>query len=424
MRIAIAAPLRTVVGGAETYLRALMPALMARGHQVALLYEQDAGDPRMHVDLGLDISKWQLRRNGGLPPGLVRWRPDVVYAQGLGFSESEDALLDAYPAALFVHAHRGTCISGSKTHAFPEMRECERTLGPGCLAYYFVRRCGGLNPVTTASLYARERGHKRRMARYRAVFVASRHMEHELVHNGIPGKHIHRNPIPPYEAVPLGSPPKERPRTDTILYVGRLVRSKGCHHLIEAMPRVRATLRRPLRLVVAGAGPMEEELRAQARRTDADIEFVSWIDARRRQTLMEAADLLVLPTLMPETFGMVGVEAGCAGLPTVAYAMGGVAEWLEPGVSGEFASADPPTTASLAEAMVRALRDPEHHLRLRNGAWEMARSITAEGHAARLERVLERISRPSEGPMVPARKVVRLDIVQDYIPSLLEFRAR
>ncbi|WP_394832061.1 glycosyltransferase family 4 protein [Pendulispora rubella] len=424
MRIVIAAPVRTIVGGAETYLRALMPALLARGHQVALLYERDAGDPTMHIDRGLDIPRWQTRGESALPAGLIRWQPDVVYAQGLGFSEVEDALLEAYPAALFVHAHRGTCISGSKTHAFPEMRECERTLGPGCLAYYFARRCGGLNPVTTVSLYARERGHRRRMARYRAVFVASRHMEHELVHNGIPGRQIHRNPIPPYEAVPISRPPQERSPTNTILYVGRLVRSKGCHHLIEAMPRVCAKLGRPLRLVVAGSGPAEEEFQAQARRTNADIQFVSWVDARTRQTLMEAADLLVLPTLMPETFGMVGVEAGCAGLPTVAYAMGGVAEWLEPGVSGEFAHADPPTSASLAEAMVRALRDPVHHLRLRNGAWEMARTITSEEHLGRLERVLERISQASEVRVMPKRKFVRLDVVQDYIPSLLEFRAR
>ena len=70
-----------------------------------------------------------------------------------------------------------------------------------------------------------------------------------------------------------------------------------------------------------------------------------------------------------------GVEAGCVGLPAVAFAVGGIPDWLIPGKSGELAPGDPPTADGLALAIVRALADPTHLQRLRIGAWEVARTF-------------------------------------------------
>jgi glycosyltransferase involved in cell wall biosynthesis len=82
------------------------------------------------------------------------------------------------------------------------------------------------------------------------------------------------------------------------------------------------------------------------------------------------------------------VEAGGVGLPSVAFAVGGIPDWCEPGESGELAPGNPPTPEGLAEALVRALADPGHHARLREGAWRMARRFNAEAHVDALSALL------------------------------------
>ncbi len=47
-----------------------------------------------------------------------------------------------------------------------------------------------------------------------------------------------------------------------------------------------------------------------------------------------ACHLVVMPSIAPESFGLVGVEAMSFGKPVVAFAAGGITEWLEDGVTG------------------------------------------------------------------------------------------
>jgi glycosyltransferase involved in cell wall biosynthesis len=108
---------------------------------------------------------------------------------------------------------------------------------------------------------------------------------------------------------------------------------------------------------------------------------------------MRQADLLAVPSVWPEPFGLVGIEAGSIGLPAVAYAVGGIPDWLLPGQSGEVAAADPPTVDGLADAIVRALADPGHYANLCRGAWEVAQRFTLDTHIAKLVPILEAAAR-------------------------------
>jgi glycosyltransferase involved in cell wall biosynthesis len=82
-------------------------------------------------------------------------------------------------------------------------------------------------------------------------------------------------------------------------------------------------------------------------------------------------------------------------LPAVAFAVGGITDWLLPGESGELAPASPPTAAALAAALGQALADPVRLNRLRHGAWEVAQRYTREGHVTALEAILEQARKAS-----------------------------
>ena len=199
MRILIAGHSGEVIGGAETYLRAVLPALAARGHQLALLHEQPIGHDLPRVDAWVrGMAVWCADgRPEDLPREAVDWSPDVVYVQGLRRPEREAALADRFPTVLYAHAYYGACISGAKRFARPFPRPCQRVLGPPCLALYLPRRCGGLNPISMWQAYGIQRKRQALLTRHRAVLVASRHMREEYRRHGVRDDRLHLAPLFP-----------------------------------------------------------------------------------------------------------------------------------------------------------------------------------------------------------------------------------
>ena len=390
LRILIATSHRQMAGGVEVYVRSVIRGLRERGHTLALLHEHPASPGTLTIDAQTpDIEHWCA---AGDPDSALRhaddWRPDVTYAQGLISSRLERALARRFPTVLFAHAYLGTCATGTKRHAVPNIAMCTRRFGPACLVLNYVRRCGGLDPLTLARLYRREADRGRLLQEVRAVVVASTHMMSEFRRHGVPAERLHTIPLPTGLLTPDKDPPRPRPLSGRVLWLGRATDLKGCDQVIDALPEAATRLGRPLRLTVAGDGPALDGWRALAARRDVAAEFVGWVDHERRVELLRSADLLAVPSLWPEPFGLVGIEAGCVGLPAVAYAVGGIPDWLRPGTTGELAPGDPPTTAGLRDAIVRALEDPAHHGRLRRGAWEMAQRFGMESHLAALIPIL------------------------------------
>jgi len=249
-----------------------------------------------------------------------------------------------------------------------------------------------LNPITAWARFQLQSEQLDLVARYRAVVAGSQHMCNELAKHGVDSARLHLATLFPPESHPDSSPPVMRQPTGKLLMVGRLVDVKGGRNLIEALPLASARLPYRLSLTIAGSGPEEAQLRTLAVSIGAEINFVGWVEGPRMDSLMREADLLAMPSLWPEPFGLAGLEAGCVGLPSVAYASGGVVDWLIAGESGEVAPADPPTPAGLADAIVRALAEPSHYQRLRHGAWEMSKRFTIEAHMDKLASIMERVA--------------------------------
>jgi glycosyltransferase involved in cell wall biosynthesis len=390
MRILIANSHCALVGGAERYLQMVMPELAHQGHTLGFVYEY-AGDPAAESidDSVSGLARWCLARMDAsdIASAVKNWKPDVVYLHGLQNGVLEAMLQTDYPCVFYGHNYHGTCATGRKCHMVPQPRPCGRKLGPMCVILHYPRRCGGLNPVTAWRDYQREVQINSRLGDYRAILVASSHMQQEFLRNGVNPDRLHLAPLPASESVP-DIPPQRRDQEGRLLFVGRLTDMKGVDHLIHAIPTAARRLQRNLVLTVAGDGPDRARLEDLARRSEVRVEFMGWVDAERRLAVMRRAELLVVPSVWPEPFGMVVIEAGSVGLPSVGYAVGGIPDWLITGQSGELAPGDPPTVEGLSEAIVRALADPDHYARLCCGAWDKARSFTLQGHMEKLGAIL------------------------------------
>lgn len=389
MRLLVANYHARPVGGVETYLRAVLPRLAAGAHTVGLL-TREGGDPG-HDGVPVDGVEW-LPDAGETPDALLataeRWQPDVIYTHGLGEPAFEARLAARFSTVAFMHNYGATCASGTKRHGAPYATPCARPLGAGCLALWIPRQCGGRNPVTMWRMYD-EATHRRSTLRTcHGVVVASAYMAGEMIRNGVVASRVHHVPLFPTALAPDPAPPAQRPLSGRLLFVGRLTELKGWRHLLNALPCAVAGLRRPLTLVVAGDGPDRNAFAAECARRNVPSEFHGWLYGSRLADQFRAADLLVVPSVWPEPFGLVGLEAASVGVPAVAFAVGGIPEWLEPGVNGELAPGQPPRSDALAEALVRTLADPDRWQRLRVGAWRTARRFTLDAHLDQLRPIL------------------------------------
>lgn len=132
---------------------------------------------------------------------------------------------------------------------------------------------------------------------------------------------------------------------DYYLVFGRVVPYKRVDLAVEACAQLRAAL------VVAGAGRALEAVRASAARlTPADgITFLGRVDEAERDELLGGARALLFPG--EEDFGIVPVEAQAAGVPVIAYAVGGASETVLDGRTGVLFPTQSPR--ALADAIGR-----------------------------------------------------------------------
>jgi glycosyltransferase involved in cell wall biosynthesis len=127
------------------------------------------------------------------------------------------------------------------------------------------------------------------------------------------------------------------------LAAGRLMWKKDHATLFRAF----ATLA-PATLLVAGEGPLADDLRRFAHKLSIDVRFLGRVDDM--PALMNAADALVLSSVV-EGLPMALLEAAASGLPAVTTDAGGAREIVVDGVTGFVAP--PGDSAALAAAMSR-----------------------------------------------------------------------
>jgi len=395
-------------GGIETYLQTVIPGLKSAGHEVSLCHEVDSHPARQRIDLPPEAPSWCVAQLGieRTLAAVRQWRPDVIYSHNVGSVELERELLKIAPAVFFAHAYYGTCISGTKTFKRPLARPCHRRFGWQCLVHFYPRRCGGMNPVTMLTLYRDQVRRLQSIQKYQAVITHSEYLRSEYVRHGVPAERVFSVPhcVAPLRSSSIQGSPKvagriaERDATWRLVFAGRMDEGKGGMVLIEALKLVRSAAGRSVELVFAGDGPQRRIWESAAAQLSGSIpgvrvEFAGWLGELELGKLFHASDLLVVPSVWPEPFGIVGVQAALEGLPAAAFAVGGIPAWLADGENGHLASPDPPTAEGLAQAIIKCLGDSEHYLNLCSGAAKMAGRFTVEAHVADLIRQLESASR-------------------------------
>ena len=383
MRILIANDSRIDGGGVGTYLASLITLLEMHGHAVALVHDGPddekaanrlrVGDAWSISDTGLDKALANVRA----------WQPDVCYSHNMHRLEVDERLAGEWPTVKMMHGYFGTCVSGQKAFSFPRVQACARHCGPACLGLYLPRRCGYRHPVAMMSQYAWAARQRALFDRYAAVVVASEHMRREYLAHGVrPDRTV---TIPLFAAATVSSTAGD---PIDVIFLGRLTRLKGCDALVQGIRGASDRLGRRLTLTIAGEGPERDALERLAASLDVPATFAGWVDDRAKADLLSRALVLAIPSLWPEPFGLVGLEAAAFGVPAVGFDVGGISTWLMNDVNGRLVSAATGADG-FGDAIAAILRDADYRARLSCGARGVAERFTAAAHLASLERVLQ-----------------------------------
>jgi colanic acid/amylovoran biosynthesis glycosyltransferase len=151
------------------------------------------------------------------------------------------------------------------------------------------------------------------------------------------------------------------PGGGTVVAIGRLVEKKGFAYLVEAAARLAASDAFE-RLVIAGDGPLAQELEDTARRLDVGgaVEFVQAWGPDEVRALIELADVLALPSVIAadgdrDAMPVVVKEALAMEVPVVTTDAVGLPEVVRP----EWGTMVPPRdAAALARALSETLALP------------------------------------------------------------------
>jgi glycosyltransferase involved in cell wall biosynthesis len=356
--VLIVTPRWTRDGGVAAHVQARAAALIDHGLEVRVLaarVEPVEGAPDVHVYHRPDLFNRDASIDMRLGDALA-FGPEIIHLHQFNHPSVVTIMRRTAPVVNSAHAY-SACMSG--VHYFRPGHTCTRAHGPGCVPNLLLRGCGH-------TAYPKELPTKYRRAGWalEALKVAdlaiaySSAVERHLDDNGI----VRRKLVPLFTTVEPNSDSVTRAASESavgdqparrrVVFAGRVVRPKGVHILIRAARHVDAEF------VICGDGRDLEAMRKLAHRLGVGekFDFKGWLSSDALAVELAGASVVAIPSIWPEPFGLVGIEALATGRPVIASLTGGITDWLEPGVTG--LGVRPGDSVQLSRALGDLLDDP------------------------------------------------------------------
>jgi glycogen synthase len=178
-----------------------------------------------------------------------------------------------------------------------------------------------------------------------------------------------------------------------LMYAGRLCAEKGVMVALQALALLVSRDARDVRLDVYGSGDprYQEQLRdyVRTRGLEGRVAFKGLVPRDELIRAYDCADVVLVPSLWEEPFGLVAVEAMARGVPVVASDVGALGAVICDGIDGHLVV--PGDANALAVAVSRLLDDPAQRRRIGEaGRQAVVERFTLDACAQRVEQHLER----------------------------------
>lgn len=350
-------------GGVVGVGRDLSRGLTALGYEVVMLEPQgnlDGATKATHID-GSSRDGYTLMTASGWPIRLTSVREHLYFELGNQFIS--EILDHSYINLVHIHhtitygsdiirvAHEHGCKVVVTLHDFwmfcaliqrltPQFKICG---GPGdgrrCKPCVESRYQG-----TEGEWAARIKGNVDVLNRYAdVIIVVSNDLREFAIGQGIDGAKIIIQHPSVFSIDTIWKSAQQLPRPLhagklTLAYVGNMLATKGAHILLEAIKELDKQTRQAVSVVIHGDGDPDykENLENIAKHiVGANIKIMGPYNAKQDLlNIFNSIDVVVIPSIWPETFGMVVEEAMAARVPVICSRIGGLQEHFFDGVQG------------------------------------------------------------------------------------------
>lgn len=375
-------------GGAEASVQFLKGELESRGHEVKV-FSSDQNGPLMFSDYQFKLIPqdspfrilhhlFYFRSYQAMRDIVKKFRPDLIHFHVVStFSPSVFYAIGNIPAVMTIHG--------------PD--EFTAKLLPWFLPAKMYRNASyELQDLTTAGklrfFYHR---HLQRPIyllgerRIRIFIAPSKYLASAIVddvpkrkilqiHNGID--------LPVYQPLP---------NNQRVLYVGRIEEVKGVRYLVQAFLSVLEKIPQA-ELHVVGDGTARNELENIVKKSGfADrIIFRGWV--RGRENVMREyanASIVIVPSIWPENFPTVCIEALSTGRPVIGTETGGVPELIKNGENGYIIP--PRNSVAIAETIINFFESGrEKQLTMSRAATQSVKQFNLKDFADTIEKLYKK----------------------------------
>ncbi len=361
-------------GGAETYLYNLIDMLKEKGHNVKTYFS--GNKPK----LSLFDSIFSIKNLIKSYKIMKEFSPDIVHIHKYNLSLSTSPLISAASlkkkAIVTFHDFGLLCSNGWCVDNQGAI--CE---DPSSIKWVFRRSLSNKSFENRLYDYIKNKVHIHMIRKFAYLCIGpSKAITAFLKKESKTALHV------PYF---ISGDWKFREKTainNKLLFIGRLEKEKGLEHLIIALQFVD----KKISLDIIGEGPEEKNIKKLIKKLDLKnkINFLGNVSNKNIQKYCHDADILVMPSIWMEQFGIVGIEAMASGLPAIASDTGGVSEWLKDGENGYLVP--PGNPKKIADAVNNLISDLKKIKKFSKKGRELfLKEFTKESHYEKLMKVYE-----------------------------------
>ncbi len=211
----------------------------------------------------------------------------------------------------------------------------------------------------------------------------------ELLKEGIKNKYI--TVLPMGITVPKEIKKIEKEKDPTLIFVGRLSKSKGIEDAIEALSQV-LKINTKIKFWIVGGGDEDyvRFLKKKAKNLNVldRISFWGYVSEEKKFELMGRAHILLAPSLK-EGWGLTVPEAGFMGTPAIGYNVPGLREVIKDNKTGYLTLRNNPS--ELAKSIDKSLKKESEYERLGRAAKNMSLSYNWDNTA---QAMLDSLKKP------------------------------
>ncbi|UUZ93052.1 glycosyltransferase [Paenibacillus sp. P25] len=315
-------------GGLERFIYNFSVQLMKEGHETVLAtlkvnYNGSWGEEDFQtVMLPEEPSRWANYAKE-FQPDLIIWHTIPHTAKIV------ESLARKYPTVATVHCVM--CPSGLRLYRDNEAL-CMKRGGVSCMVNWYTRKCGtNISPVKAFQAVSLHRSMISALHRCTQVFAVSNAIREFLMIEGIPENKIQvfDNTLKQIEELrPLVLP--EKKQEINLLYVGRLVYSKGVQYLLRAIPFL-LDKGIAVNCSIIGDGWYKQTLEELSHNLGLSdhVRFVGRVSGVEIDGWYANSDVVVVPSIYPDPAPLVVPEARKVGKPVIVFEAGGSPEWAD-----------------------------------------------------------------------------------------------